>query len=294
MYLSIRHNMVTDPAFTTPADGMRRLGVEFFEVELTRDYKVCAMDSREMIALESDDDARKYKQHIEAFGIRGCCFLTACDFSVGDPEDNIQWVTRAVQLADAMDMPSVRIDSAMKREKELDFEMRVDLFATNLAAVIERTNGSNVSLGIENHGFQGNNLGFQLNVYQQVGSDRLGSTLDTGNFYWRGYPLSEVYGILRILAPYAKHTHLKNIKYPEDKRETVREAGWEYETYVSPLDEGDIDHAKVLAMLKDAGYDGDVCIEDESLHHYSDPEERVAVLERDVGHVKGIIERLEG
>ena len=35
--------------------------------------------------------------------------------------------------------------------------------------------------------------------------------MDTGNFYWRGYPLSEVYGILEVLAPFAKHTHLKGI-----------------------------------------------------------------------------------
>ena len=127
-------------------------------------------------------------------------------------------------------------------------------------------------------------------MYQQVGSDRLGSTLDTGNFYWRGYPLSEVYGILRVLAPYSKHTHVKNINYPEDKREMVREAGWEYTTYFSPLDEGDIDIAKVVKMLVDAGYTGDICIEDESIGKCKSPEERVAVLERDVAHIRKIIE----
>ena len=116
--------------------------------------------------------------------------------------------------------------------------------------------------------------------------------MDTGNFYWRGYPLSEVYGILRILAPYTKHTHLKNIKYPEDQREITREAGWEYGTYVSPLDEGDIDHAKVLELLAEAGYDEDICIEDESLGHCKTPEERIAVLERDVAHCTAIIENL--
>jgi sugar phosphate isomerase/epimerase len=177
----------------------------------------------------------------------------------------------------------------MRRERELDFGERVELFASNLKAVLDRTAGSKVTMGIENHGYQGNNLAFQLNVYKSVGSDRLGSTMDTGNFYWRGYPLSEVYGILRILAPYAKHTHLKNIRYPEDQREIMREGGWGYEQYVAPLDEGDIDHAKVVQILADAGYAGDICIEDESLGHYKTPEERIAVLERDVAHVKQII-----
>ena len=147
-------------------------------------------------------------------------------------------------------------------------------------------------MGIENHGFQGNNLAFQLNVYKVVGSDRLGSTMDTGNFYWRGYPLSEVYGILTILAPYTKHTHLKNIKYPAELRETTREAGWEYGAYCCPLEEGDIDHGKVLQILKAGGYTGDVCIEDESVGKFPTVQERIAVLERDVAHVKSIIQAL--
>jgi len=293
MYLSIRDNMVAGDEFTSPVEGMRHLGVNAVEVKLSEEFDVYAMDSKETIRLASDDDAKAYKKHLDGLGITACCFLTAKDFSVGDTESNIAWEARAIELADAMGMPSVRIDSAMSKERELDFETRVKIFAEGLGGALERTTGSKVALGIENHGFQGNNLAFQLNVYQTVGSDRLGSTMDTGNFYWRGYPLSEVYGILRVLAPYTKHTHLKNINYPENLRETTREAGWEYEKYVSPLDEGDIDHAKVLALLAEAGYDGDICIEDESLGHYSSPEERIEVLKRDVTYCKAIIDGLK-
>jgi sugar phosphate isomerase/epimerase len=293
MYLSIRDNMVSGDEFASPVEGMRHLGVKAVEVKLSEDFDVNAMDSKDTIRLASDDDAKAYKKHLDGLGITACCFLTAKDFSVGDTESNIAWEARAIELADIMGMPSVRIDSAMSKERELDFETRVRIFAEGLGGALERTSGSKVALGIENHGFQGNNLAFQLNVYQTVGSDRLGSTMDTGNFYWRGYPLSEVYGILRVLASYTKHTHLKNIKYPEDQREVTREAGWEYEKYVSPLDEGDIDHAKVLALLAAAGYDEDICIEDESLGHYKTPEERIEVLERDVAHCTAIIENLK-
>lgn len=293
MYVSIRDAMVAGDEFASPVEGLRRLGVNAVEIMLSKDFQVYAMDSKEKIALASDDDAKAYKKHLDELGITACCFLTANDFSVGDTESNIAWEARAIELADSMGMPSVRIDSAMSKERELDFETRVRLFAEGLGGALERTAGSKVALGIENHGFQGNNLAFQLNVYQSVGSDRLGATMDTGNFYWRGYPLSEVYGILRILAPYTKHTHLKNINYPKEKREITREAGWEYGAYVSPLDEGDIDHAKVLDMLADAGYDGDVCIEDESLGHYKTIEERIAVLERDVAYCTAMIERVK-
>ncbi|MCP4639969.1 MAG: sugar phosphate isomerase/epimerase [bacterium] len=293
MFVSLRDCMVADEKmFASPLDGMRHLGVEAVEVALDRDFSVYAMDSLEKTVLATDEDARAWRGRLGDMGIVAHCFLTACDFSAGDREENVQWVTRALELADAVGMPVVRIDSAMARERELDFGERVELFADGLGEALRRTEGSRVTMGIENHGYQGNNLAFQLNVYNTVGSDRLGATMDTGNFYWRGYPLSEVYGILNILAPYTKHSHLKNIKYPVETREEIREAGWEYGTYVAPLDEGDIDHARVLRILDGAGYDGDICIEDESLGHYDTPEDRVKVLERDVAHVKDIIQQL--
>ncbi|HNZ19713.1 MAG TPA: TIM barrel protein [Candidatus Hydrogenedentes bacterium] len=292
MYLSIRDAMVAGDEFPSPIAGLRHLAVEAVEVRLSQEYQVYAMDSKEMITLASDEDAAAYRKHLDGLGIRACCFMTAKDFSTGDRESNAAWVARAIELADIMGMSVVRIDSAMSKERELDFEKRVQLFAEGLGGALERTAGSKVALGIENHGFQGNNLAFQLNVYQTVNSDRLGATMDTGNFYWRGYPLSEVYGILRILAPYAKHTHAKNINYPEDQREITREPGWEYARYACPLDEGNISHAKVLRMLADAGYDGDVCIENESLGHYKTPGERIEVLERDVAHCRAIIQDL--
>ena len=289
MYCSVRDCMVEIEGFATPLDGLRHLKVDAVEVALSPGFEVPALDSKETLVLSSDYDARAYKKHLDGLGIRVSAFLTACDLNSGDPEENIRWISRVIDLADILEMPAIRVDSAMSNERALDFGTRVNIFAKALGAAIERTAGSHVTLGMENHGFQGNNLAFQLNVYKAVGSERLGATLDTGNFYWRGYPLSEVYGILNVLAPYAKHTHLKNIKYPEDQREVMREAGWKYDEYVAPLDEGDIDHAKVLRMLCDAGYCGDICIEDESLGHYAPGKERVSVLERDVVHIKALL-----
>lgn len=288
MYLSMRDCMLTK-AFPTHAEGLKTLGVGSVEIELTRDFEVWAFDEHTKIRLSSDADAEAYLKRLQGLSILPCSMLTACDFSAGDMDANIAWIARAVEIASVLGMTNIRVDSAMSRERELDFQTRVGIFAQGLGGVIARTPGLSVALGIENHGFQGNNLAFLLNVFALVGSERVGSTLDTGNFYWRGYPLSEVYGILRLLAPHAKHTHLKNIKYPEDQREITREAGWEYATYMCPLEEGDIDHAKVVAILKEAGYAGDICIEDESIGRCATPEEMAAVLKRDVAHVKGIL-----
>jgi sugar phosphate isomerase/epimerase len=292
VYVSIRDNMISGEEFATPLEGLRELGLDAVELQLPQDFRVRALDAPGHVVLRRDEDAQAYGKKARELGVRIAALLTACDFSQGDPEDNAGWVSRAIQLARHMGAPAVRIDSAMARERELNFETRVALFAGNLGEALKRTEGSGVALGIENHGYQGNNLAFQLNVYERVGNPRLGATIDTGNFYWRGYPLSEVYGILRLLAPYAKHTHLKNIQYPPETREKNREAGWEYGRYVCPVDEGDIDHLKVAKMLAVAGYEGDLCIEDESMGHYEAGAERVHVMKRDVAHVKGILAEL--
>jgi sugar phosphate isomerase/epimerase len=161
-------------------------------------------------------------------------------------------------------------------------------FAKCMKKVLDATSSSNVALGIENHGFQGNDPDFLDGVLASVGSNRVGLTMDIGNFYWAGHPLEKVYKIHEHFAPVTKHTHVKNIAYPEDVRNTQRQLGWEYGKYVCPLPDGDIDIAKVVGILKKAGYKGDLNIEDESLGKFSQ-EEKAKVLKRDVDHIKQIL-----
>jgi hypothetical protein len=67
-----------------------------------------------------------------------------------------------------------------------------------------------------------------------------------------------------------------------------RQMGYEYGKYVCPIPEGDIDHAKVVGLLKAAGYDRDLCIEDESLGKF-DQEARRANIQAAVTHLNQCI-----
>ena len=122
--------------------------------------------------------------------------------------------------------------------------------------------------GIENHGFQGNDPEFLTGLLLDVDSPRLGLTLDSATSTGEGWPLSRVYEIFEQFAPVVKHTHIKNIAYPPEIRETQREIGYEYGKYVSPIHQGDIDHTRYFAALR-SGYDRDLCLEDESLGKYT-------------------------
>jgi sugar phosphate isomerase/epimerase len=221
MFISVREGMIDAKDFPHPVDVLKQIGVNSIELTLGRDFSVRTMDTGEKVILTTDDDVKTYRANIEKLGLRVQTVMTSCDFSAGDKESNIAWIARAIEIADLLGAPSVRIDSAMSKEKELNFEERVNLFVEGLGGALKRTENSKVTLGIENHGFQGNNLAFLLNVFMKTGSDRLGSTMDVGNFYWRGYPLSEVYGILRVLAPHAKHTHVKNIGSSQESVQCV-------------------------------------------------------------------------
>ena len=114
-------------------------------------------------------------------------------------------------------------------------------------------------------------------------------TLDVGNFYWSGKPINEVYNILEHFAPLTKHTHIKNIGYPADMRDSQRPLGYEYGKYVCPIPEGDLDIVKIVGFLKKVRYQNDLCIEDESLGKYDVPtrqrhvKEAIAALRKAIG-----------
>jgi inosose dehydratase len=147
---------------------------------------------------------------------------------------------------------------------------------------------SRVRLGIENHGGTSNRPEFLDRIFDAVGDVRIGLTLDTGNFYWYGHPLDEIYRLMEKYAQRVCHTHIKNIAYPPDKRNIRREVGWEYGKYVCPIYEGDIDHRKVVAILRAAGYNGGLAIEDESLGKFP-PAKHAEILKKDADHLKSLV-----
>ncbi len=116
-----------------------------------------------------------------------------------------------------------------------------------------------------------NDPDFMEQLIAGVGSKRLGITLDTANLYWWGHPLDKVYQIYERFAPLVWHTHCKSIAYPEEKRNVQREMGWEYGKRCCPVYAGDIDFGRVVAILRRARYQGDLCVENESLAAFPRP-----------------------
>lgn len=290
MYASIRDGTLLG-GFSSISEGLQALGIASVELGIDREYRVAAINptsEQPNFVLASESAVQEYKKHLEQNGVKISGILMANNFNAPDLEAELNWVAKTVQIADALGISAVRIDAIMSGEREMSLEKRQSHFAECVHKILDATASSDVALGIENHGFQGNDPDFLDGVLASVGSERLGLTMDIGNFYWAGHPLDKVYEILEHFAPVAKHTHVKNIAYPEDVRNTQRQLGWEYGKYVCPIPDGDIDIAKVAGFLKNAGYDGGLVIEDECLGKFPQ-EERANIIKRDAEHIKNIV-----
>ncbi len=288
MYVSIRDDVLRSAGYPNLVEGLAAVGLDTLEVDIFKTYQTTRLTTGERIPLDSPAAIRAWADEFKSNGVKMSAFLLANDLNAPDMKAEMAWATWAVRLAAEVGVTVCRIDSAMSGQKELPKDERIALFCGRMQELIAATADTGVNFGVENHGYQGNDPEWMAAVIKGVGSDRFGYTMDTGNFYWAGHPLSKVYGILEQFAPYAKHTHVKNIKYPVETRDVQREMGWEYGKYVSPIYEGDIDHQRVADILKKAGYTLDFCIEDESLGHF-DMDTRKVVLKKDADYLKSLL-----
>lgn len=292
MYISVRDCHLPGE-FGTIKAGLDAMRIDAVELEYGRDRSALSLDTpgeaRESLADQAAVEAYAYK--CEGLQVRVAALLLHNNFGNPDLDAEIDWVISSIRAAARLGAKVVRIDAIMRVEGDWPFERRTQHFADCMARVMDATSNLDVDMGIENHGTEGNDPAFLDAILNKVNSPRLGITIDTGNFYWSGKPLERVHQIIEHFAPRVKHTHVKSINYPADKRDVEREVGWEYRTYASPLREGDIDLRRIARALKAAGYTGDMCIENESLGRF-DEARRGAVLIDDADYMREILREL--
>jgi sugar phosphate isomerase/epimerase len=198
------------------------------------------------------------------------------------PEQDVAWVIQAAQVAQALDVPAICIDIANHKPNASGFlQATVEMVKKVLAG----SKSTSLVFGVEIHGRTTNDPEFLDALFAGVGSQRLGLTIDTGNFYWFRHPLSTVYELYAKFAPRVFHTHCESIKYPADQRDTQRPIDWKYGEFNCPIDRGDIDFRRVVKILRDAGCRNGLCVEDESLGKLPEAD-RTAALAKEIQHLK--------
>jgi len=295
MFVSVRDFTVVWVGYKSLEEGLKELGINKYEMhvnrKLSRDtYTDMGQEVKLGFDLKTAEERKNFVSFSESTGIKPCAILLENDFSNDNLEEEISYITEATQLADDIGVKVIRINPYMRLKKGKPIDFYSKQFVEILKSIIDETSGSNVIYAVENHGYIGNNEQFLDYVFKEVNSSRFGLTLDTGNFYWYGYPLSKVHQLIEKYARFVRHTHLKSLKYPETKKETQRKPGEGFPEVGVPLYEGDIDFKKVIRLLKEVNYDGDLTIEDESLGNY-DQKERKEILKKDVEFIKSLISK---
>ncbi len=265
-------------------DAMKQIGATGVEVQVRMDMTCPYLYGGKEFSLNSPASLDTLRKDLDKNNFHISALMMANRFDER-PEQEVEWVTKVVNVCKALDIKAVRLDVVprkIKRENFLPFAISI---GKKLIGIVENTD---VGLGIENHGNTTNDPEFLEPLFEGVGSKKLGLTLDTANFYWYGHPLNKLYDIFKKYADRVYHTHCKSINYPEDKENIQRQMGWEYGRYNCPVYKGDIDFAKVVSILKSANYQGDLCIENESLAKFPPPQ-RPDVLKKEVAYLKGLI-----
>ncbi len=279
MYVAFRDDHVPLIGYEDLFKCIRDLGLASIEMNIGRDLKGKIFD------LSTGSGRKEAASKLEAEKVSVCALLVANNFAKEDFKSEIKWVVDVCRAAQSIGTNTVRIDVPWRPASSIAEMAKMN--ARCIREVIEETRDLDVSLGMENHGRLGNRTEFIREVLDTVRSERLGLTLDTGNFYWYGYPLSEVYEIIETFAAYVKHTHAKNLRFSKERREITREPGEGYPGTAAPLYEGDINLKRVVDMLKKAGYNKDLTVEDESLGNYPQ-QQRLEITKKNIEHLKSL------
>ena len=139
------------------------------------------------------------------------------------------------------------IDSIGKKRCE-------ELIIQGCKQVIKYAEDRGVSLAIENHLELTNDGDLLLRVMQAVNSEFMGVNIDTGNFSGYGWPPETVKRFFKQLAPYAKHTHIKDGVRTEKGGIHKTHFGGGY--YQTPLGDGEVPLKYLMDQLRKTGYKG--------------------------------------
>jgi sugar phosphate isomerase/epimerase len=184
-------------------------------------------------------------------GLRPSAVSAGNDFLQPDDagmERQVERLKRVCRLARLAGTDLLRIDGGWPKPGVPESRW-FDLIVAGLRAVKPFLEAEGYVLALDNHGVVTNDADLQVRIFEAVGCARLGANVDTMNYRWAGHDLETVARFYHVIAPYARHVHVKDGR---GSRESYRGAA---------LGEGEIDLRRAVSELLDAGYGGPWCVE---------------------------------
>jgi sugar phosphate isomerase/epimerase len=264
--------------------ALKELGVGAVEVTVDEALRCAGLHHpTQPYSLASAEGIQRFKDDLGAHGatITAFCMSNRLDERLSE---EITWAKKVVEAAQIFGVSAIRIDVVPRK---IGAEQFMPFAIQACKQLCDLVKGTPVRFAIENHGGWTNKPEVLHDLFNGVGSAQLGLTLDPMNFYWYGHPLDEVCSLCEKVAPRTFHTHCKNLRYPEDKRNVRRQMGWEYAKYAAPVYDGDLDYRRITTSLRLANYQGDLCLENECLGRFP-KEQHLDILRKELALLKSL------
>ncbi len=199
---------------------------------------------------DSDTDAlahaRAVRELLSRHGLRISAVSAGNDFLQPDQtglERQVQRLRRVCALAREAGTDLIRIDGGWSKDSVPQDRWR-GLIVQALQAIRPFVEREGYTLALDNHGLVTNDADLEVSILSEVGSPRIGANVDTMNYRWAGHDLATVNRFYHVIAPWARHVHIKD----------GRGSRGEYRGTV--LGAGELDLERALAELRAAGYAG--------------------------------------
>ena len=213
-------------------------GAGYVELQLT---DVCEEDNFD------EERAALVRTQVESHGLKVSALAARNDFVQSDPDAvafQVDRMRRVAHLATVLcDEPILRSEGGAPKDS-VPQEYWGDALYECFARCTSFADEMGVTLAIDNHGIVTNDGDLLIALLKRVNHPRIGSNLDTMNFRWADNSIEECNRFYTQLAPFVKHTHLKD------------GTGSFKEYRGAALGEGEIDLLHALSCLKNTGYSG--------------------------------------
>ncbi len=199
-----------------------------------------------------DDDPFEMKDVLDRHGVKPSGLSSHCPLM--RPEISVPYLQKAIRFAAAIGAPVVNTDEGI-RPPWVSLEDAFHVMKYTLTTILQTAERYGVYVGIEPHQSISRTTEGLLRIATLVKSPRLRVNYDTGNAYLAG---EDPYAGLKAVQHLLVHVHAKDIAIKQAEAEKGKVTG----TAVGcACGDGVIDWAKVIAILRQGGYDGVLSVE---------------------------------
>ncbi|MBI3682956.1 MAG: sugar phosphate isomerase/epimerase [Acidobacteria bacterium] len=203
-------------------------------------------------SISMDEDPLEIKDVLEQYRLRASGL--SAHTPLMRPEISVPYLQKAIRFAAALGAPVVNTDEGI-RPAWVPLEEAWGIMRYTLKTVLRTAERYGVSIGIEPHQSISRTTEGLLRIQALVDSRFLRINYDTGNAYLAG---EDPYAGLKAMADRLVHVHAKDISLRMADAEKGKRTG----TPVGcACGDGVIDWARVIRILREAGYQGVLSVE---------------------------------